>query len=82
MFLHNNNVPSEHDGRKLKGTLGCRRRRVILHHLGLKVCIDDLNKISVHPLKMQWADGQILSTYITAAQASSCGSERAGSVVL
>jgi hypothetical protein len=67
MFPHYNNDPAEKAGRVLNGPLGCRRRRVELHHLCLKVCMDDLNEISAQPIKMEWANGAILSTYIMTA---------------
>jgi hypothetical protein len=67
MFPHYRNQPAENAGRQAKGPLGYRRRRVELHHLSLDICMEDLNEISLNPLKMQWADGQIRPTYIMAA---------------
>ena len=39
------------------------RRRVELH----PVCMEDLNEISLDPLKRGWANGEVLLTYIMAA---------------
>ena len=67
MFPHYSNEPAENAGRCNDGPYGIRRRRVELHHLSLKECMVDLNEISVNPIRMEWANQQVLWTYIMAA---------------
>ncbi len=67
LFPHFFIGPAENAGRPSDGPFGCRRRRVELHPLCIKMNMDDLNEFTVHPMNMVWANQETLMTFIMAA---------------